>query len=128
MKRTLIAIAVAFGLSGCAHVDRATIYTENGLELAEQEWDHAYRQRAAYCSSRYVPETPQMEECFGEWFDADGKVEDALRIAVAALRGYWVARAAGEKPDWAEVARQVKEAFDALPPEALEYFNRVKGL
>lgn len=128
MKRTLIAIAVAFGLGGCAHLDRATIYTENGLELAEQEWDHAYRDRSAFCQSMHTPASPGMEECFGDWFDADAKVEDALRSAIAALRAYWLARAAGEKPDWAETARQVMEAFDALPPEAAEYFERVRGL
>lgn len=124
--RILAFFFVLIGAFGCAN--RAAIYTETGIRAAEKSWDGAYRERADQCEHLHEPRTPAMEECFGDYFDADAKVGTALESVVAILRGYWVARAAGEKPDWKEVIRQVQEIMDELPPEAKEYFERVKGL
>jgi hypothetical protein len=125
MKRLLLACCVLFG---CAAADKALVYTENGLRAGEQSWDGHYRSEATRCEKLHEPETPDMETCFGDTYDADAKVETAIKSAVALLRAYWTARAAGQSPDWGAVAQQVKAILDDLPPEAVAYFAKVSGL
>ena len=128
MKRVLIAFTVALGLSGCAGANKATIYTENGFRSAEGEWDQLYRAKAEDCEDEFARNTPEMEACFGGFYDADGKVEDAVRSVVALLRSYWAARAAGGQPDWLAVAKQIDAILAELPPEAARVFSLVKGV
>jgi hypothetical protein len=125
MKRLLLASCV---LSGCAAADKALVYTENGLRAGEQSWDGHYRSEAARCEKLHEPETPDMEVCFGDTYDADAKVAKAVESAVALLRGYWTARAAGQEPDWSAVAQQVQAILADLPPEATAFFAKVSGL
>lgn len=114
---------------GCAHsANKAVVYTEEGLRAAETTWDGYYRFEAERCESRYEPKTPEMEECFGSTYDADAKVAEAVQSAVALLRTYWLARATGKDPDFAELMREVQKIVDDLPPEAGQYFARVKGV
>lgn len=120
-------LALAF-VGGCAGSDKATVYTEDGLRAAEGGWDAYYRAEASRCEKLHEPQTPEMEACFGATYDADAKVAKAVESAVGLLRAYWVARAAGEKPDIASVLRQVQELVQDLPPEAKKYFDRVRGL
>lgn len=125
MKRLLLASCVLFG---CAAADKALIYTENGLRAGEQSWDGHYRGEATRCETLHEPETPDMEACFGDTYDADAKVATAVESAVALLRGYWTARAAGKNPDWPAVAQQVQAILADLPPEAAAFFAKVSGL
>lgn len=127
MKR-LMTVAIALCIGGCAASGRAMIYTEEGIRLAETEWDSAYRQRIEYCAEHHAAMTAGAEACFGSYFDADGKVETAVRSAVILLRSYWIARAAGQKPKWRDTAKQVFALFQELPPEAFKYFERVRGI
>ena len=115
-------------LSGCATADRALVYSEDGLRAAEGAWDKYYNAKASECSEQFQPKTPEMEQCFGKTFDADAKVGVAVQSAVTLLRSYWVARAAGQKPDWKIVMQQVNEIVQDLPPDVREIFNRVKGI
>ena len=128
MKRVLLALLPFFLTCGCAHVDKTMVYTEAGLRAAESSWDAAYNAKADECEKKYEPQTPEMEECFGPIFDADEKVEIALESSVALLRSYWVARAAGEKPDLMKVLREISKIVKDLPPEAKRYFDKVKGI
>lgn len=125
MRHLLLSLCLLFG---CAAADKALVYTENGLRAGEQSWDGHYRSEAARCEKLHETETPEMETCFGDTYDADGKVETAVKSAVALLRAYWTARAAGQNPDWAAVAQQIKAILDDLPPEAVAYFAKVSGL
>lgn len=118
----------AFALPACAASDKATVYTEEGLRAAEQGWDGAYEAEASRCEKLHEPKTPGMEECFGKTYDADAAVAIAVQSAVALLQGYWRRRAAGEKPDFAQILKEVQALVDDLPPEAKEYFDRVRGL
>lgn len=127
MKTVRLAV-LALTLAGCARSDLATVYTEDGVRAAEGVWDSGYRERLAYCQAQYEPQTPEAEECFGGWYDADAEVEKAVGSVVAILRAYWVARAAGESPSWSEVAAQVQSILSDLPPEAGAIFSRVKGI
>lgn len=113
-------------LFGCAN--QVVLYTEQGLEAAAGAWDGVYKAKAKECEAKHEPATPAMEACFGSYFDADAKVGTVLQSAVAVLRTYWVARAAGEKPDVKKLASDLAEIMEDLPPEAKEYFERVKGL
>lgn len=115
-------------LTACATANRSAVYTEEGLRAAEQSWDGYYRSEATRCEARYEPKTPEMEDCFGATYDADAKVAKAVEAAVALLRTYWVARAAGDRPDFAKVVQQVAQILRDLPPEAAAYFDKVKGL
>jgi len=47
---------------------------------------------------------------------------------VALLRAYWRRRAAGEKPDLSQVLLEIQAIFDDLPPEAKQFFDRVRGI
>lgn len=126
-----LCLGATLALTACAGQNRgdtATVYTETGIRLAEEQWDRVYRDRADHCKTKHEPMTPGMEGCFGRYYDADGKVEDAVRGIVALLRTYWTARAAGERPNWWRVAEQVSQIVDDLPPEAAEIFKRVEGL
>jgi hypothetical protein len=125
MRRIAILLLL---VSACAAADKATVYTENGLRAGEQAWDGHYRSEATRCEQLHEPETPEMEACFGHTYDADAKVATAITTAVALLRAYWAARAAGEQPDWKAVAQQVTAIIEALPPEARAYLERVKGI
>lgn len=124
--RRIYSIVLLFAVSGCAN--QVAVYTEGGLRAGADAWDKAYKARAADCESKHEPATPEMEGCFGAYFDADAKVGTALEAAVAILRTYWVARAAGEKPDVKELASQLADIIEDLPPEAKEFFERVRGL
>ena len=92
------------------------------------QWDAAYYARLAYCKQRYAPQTQGAEDCFRAWYDADAKIAVSVRAAVAALRAYWVARAAGESPNWLTTQAQVAQLIADLPPLTRQYFERVRGL
>ncbi|MEC9048870.1 MAG: hypothetical protein VYA51_12740 [Planctomycetota bacterium] len=120
-----------FPAAGCsiAMRDRATVWTEQGFEAAELQWEEHYRETLADCRNKYPPRTAEAEACFGPTYDADEHVETAVRSAVALLRTYWTARAAGEKnPSWEETQAQVLQIVGDLPPQARQYFERIKGL
>ena len=121
-----LAAAVALPLAACASStgDRAVVYSEESLALAELAWDAAYRARAEFCESKYEPKTPEMEDCFGAWYDADADVARALETSVAILRAYWRARAAGKNPSWAEVVSQINAALADLPKEAQDVIRK----
>jgi hypothetical protein len=105
------------------------VWTEQGLEAAELQWDERFHERLDECRSQFAPQTPDAEQCFGAWHDADEAVNTAVRAAVAVLRTYWTARAAGLKdPGWAETQAQVAQIVADLPPLPREYFERIKGL
>ena len=109
--------------------DRTVVFTELGLEAADQQWHGAYRERLDYCRNAHPPKTPAAEQCFGAWYDANEKVDGAVRAAVALLRTYWTARAAGNKqPGWAETQAQVATILQDLPPLPRQFFERIKGL
>lgn len=133
MQRWLQRALTAIGLSAlvaCAASNKAAVYTENGLRAGEQAWDAYYREEAARCEKLHEPQTPEMETCFGATYDADAAVATAIESAVALLRTYWLARAAGQEPDpsWTEIMAEVEQILRDLPPEALEFFQRVRGI
>lgn len=124
--RRLHSIVLLFAVSGCANA--AAVYTEGGLRAGAEAWDGVYKAKAAECSSQFEPNTPDMEGCFGAHYDADAKVGIVIESAVAALRTYWTARAAGKNPDIKVLAQRLREIFEDLPLEAREMFDRVRGL
>jgi len=63
--------------------DRTVVYTELGLEAADQQWDGAYRERLDHCRNTHPPKSAGAEQCFGAWYDADQQVDGAVRAAVA---------------------------------------------
>lgn len=129
MALGLLLLVIAM-VAGCAGSDRAMVLTEDGVEAAAEQWDREYREQAALCAAQHEPETPEMETCFGDWYDADAKVAMAVGVIVPALRSYWLARAAGEEPpkSWAEIAAEFAEILADLPAPAGDVFDRVRGL
>lgn len=124
----MTALALTLGCS-VALRDRALVYTEQGLEAAELQWDEAYHAQLDECRGLYEPGSTGARVCFGAWYDADRAVETSVRAAVAVLRTYWTARAAGERePGWAETQAQVAQIVADLPPLPREYFERIKGV
>lgn len=133
MQAYVVAVALAVlaaATSGCATArrDRLAVFTEQGLTAAEERWHTNYWRRLEDCRSRFEARTPEAEACFGPTYDRDAQVGVFVRASVALLRAYWVARAAGESPDWRLVMTQIAELAADLPPEAREYFERVQGL
>jgi hypothetical protein len=121
-------LLVALVLPACAASNKAAIYTEEGLRSAEQGWDAYFNAEADRCEKLHEPKTPAMEACFGETYDADAAVATTVQSAVALLRTYWRRRADGEKPDLMQILKEVQALFDDLPPQAKQYFDRVKGI
>lgn len=126
----LLACLACVAIASCSRplADRATVFTEMGFTAAEQQWDAVYWERLRYCRSVAAPRTPEAEQCFGAYVAADTKVETAVRTAVALLRAYWTARAAGKQPDWRVVADRVAGIVRDLPPEARQYFEWIQGI
>jgi hypothetical protein len=125
LRSIVLLFAVAGVASGCANT--AAVYTEEGLRAGAGAWDAAYKAKATECESKHEAATPEMEGCFGAYFDADAKVGTAIEAAVVILQTYWVARAAGEKPDVKKLAADLAIIIENLPPEVRQYFDRVKG-
>lgn len=123
-----LVFALLLGCASAQRADRALVYTEQGIEAAEQLWDAHYRGRLAYCKARHAPGTDGARECFGPTYEVDARVGAAVHAAVAALREYWHARANGGAPSWADTVRQVRLLLQGLPPEARDYFDRIEGL
>lgn len=126
--RLIPILALVVLSTGCAASNKAMIYTEEGLRGAEQGWDAHYNAEADRCEKLHEPKTPEMEACFGQTYDADAAVAIAVQSSVALLRAYWRRRAAGEKPDLAQVLREIQAIVNDLPPQAKQYFDRVKGI
>lgn len=128
MKRLLLLIVIL--IAGCANAlaDRGVVFTEQGLTAAEGFWDQRYYAVLEACSEEHEPRTPEAEACFGPTYDADQKVGAAVLAAVTTLRLYWAARAAGQNPDWGATAAAVAKILRDLPPDARQYFERIKGI
>ena len=127
----VLILCAVLSMTGCrgAIADRGTVFTEEGIRAAAGQWDVQYYRKLEECKAAgHLPMTRGAEECFGPTFDADAKVSQAVTMAVLALRTYWTARAAGESPDWKRTLAEVLEILRALPPEAKQYFDRVKGI
>ena len=127
MRNSLILLLFALCVSGCA-VGRAAVYTETGLRAAESQWDTYYNGRLTSCQEKHNPGSVGAEKCFGSTYDANKKVNQAIRSSVIILRTYWLGRAAGEKPDLERVVKEIKSLVKELPPEAKSIFSRVKGI
>lgn len=128
MDRLRRACGVVFLLCLASCANSAAVYTEHGLDAADAVWDAYYRDRLAYCQQRHAAGTDGAVACFGPTADADEKVGIAMETAVGLLRGYWIARAAGDQPSFARIALQVNGLIADLPPEARKIFERVKGI
>lgn len=124
----LIPVLLVGMCMACAASNKAMIYTEEGLRGAEQGWDAAYNAEADRCEALHEPKTPEMEACFGATYDANAAVGVAVQSAVAILQAYWRRRAAGEKPDLKQALLEIQAIFNSLPPQAKQYFDRVKGI
>lgn len=127
MRNAFLTLFFALFVSGCA-TGRAAVYTETGLRAAEGQWDNYYNEKLSYCQRNHQAGSPGAEQCFGKTYDTNKKVNTAVRGSVFILRTYWLARAAGEKPDLERVVRDIKALVDGLPPEAKDIFSRVKGI
>jgi hypothetical protein len=128
MNRIILPLVTMF-LFACSHVqDRSLIITENGVVSASDAWDIYYNAKADSCESRFEPQTPEMEECFGETYDIDAQVKASLESIIILLREYWHIRAAGGNVNWADTVNRVMVIIDSLPTSARKYFERVKGL
>lgn len=121
-------LVLVFGCSAALR-DRGTVYTELGLTAAADAYHEAYHAKLDECERLFAPMTPGAEACFGAWYDADAQVDFAVRSAVALLRTYWTARAAGkDDPGWAETQARIAALVRDLPPVARQYFERVQGV
>lgn len=121
------ALTLLFGIwfvfAACAHFsDRAAIYTEGSIRAAEEKWHEYYNATADDCEAEHEPKTQEMEECFGDTYDANAKVEVAIRSVVAMLRAYWTARSQGSNPDFGSLQVEIDRIFQDLPPEARDVF------
>lgn len=126
LKRALLCCCLV--LVGCAVSNKAMVITENGLRAGEKSWDAHYRSEAERCEGLYEPKTPEMEDCFGETYDADAEVAKAIEAAVALLRAYWLARSQGKTPDWNALMSDVQAIIQDLPEPAREFFQRVQDI
>lgn len=123
------AFLLAF-VASCAGLPRADVpvlWTETGLRAASDTYHDVYMAKLEECASEAAPATPEAQECFGEWAKTDALVNDILAAAVSTLRAYWIARAAGERPDWAQTMADVTQLIGSMPTLARGYFERVKG-
>lgn len=120
MKRTMITIALALGLTGCAaSQQRMMVKAERVLEAGSSQWDSQVDKKIEECRAKDLPTPEARAECVGETKKINDEiVEPAVTAAVAALRAYWIGVAVGEDPK--ELRRHIDnfiDAIDDLPPE-----------
>jgi len=128
----LISTATVFlCLTGCSarFYAAGAVQVERGLVAGNDAWDEHYNSELDRCKKIAEPETPEAEACFGETFDTNQKIGLGIESAVAALRVFWVAYAAGAEPSKLReiLAQEVPKVLADLPDEFFGGLKKAKG-
>lgn len=105
------------------------VQVERGLTAGNEAWDKHYNAELERCKEVAQPGTPEAEECFGKTFDTNQKIGVGIESAVAALRTFWVAYAAGADPKQLRsiLAEEVPKVLADLPDEFFGGLKKAKG-
>jgi hypothetical protein len=120
-KRALLALLLLLSF-GCATTDQIALATERGLEAGSMALDAAVDQEIIRCQS---PDPAARARCIAPIERVSDGADAPLRAAVAALRAYWTAAAAGDKGAASRALLAAKTAIAGLPPE---YFGGLPAL
>src|SRR5690606_2189448 len=97
MKQLLLACAIMLG--GCATVNQKMVVAEHLLLAGSGRWDEQVDAKIAECRDQNLPTEAEREACVAPIRKIDETVvAPAVTTGVAALRAFWIARAAGEDP------------------------------
>lgn len=122
-------LAIAFLASGCAGLKDETMFrVEQGITAGESGWNAAYDLKLDRCAAQYPPASPEAHDCFGPTFEADAYVSRVIVVAGKLIADYWRRRRDGESPDIAAMLAAISTAVAELPPEAKQYFSKIRGL
>lgn len=124
MRQKIAALMLVF-CTGCASLyAKGAVHTERGLSAANEAWGEFFVEELEHCKEIAPPKTDEAELCFGDIDKIDKEVATAMEIAVAALRSFWIAYAAGADPkDLAKHLAEIERAVRDLPDE---FFGRLK--
>jgi len=105
------------------------VQVERGLVAGNEAWDKHYNAELERCKKIAEPETPEAEDCFGDTFDTNQKIGVGIENAVAALRTFWVAYAAGAEPKELRsiLSQEVPKILADLPDEFFGGLKKAKG-
>lgn len=128
MKKLLSLALVLPLVGGCTTMQRSiAVRAERVLEAGNGAWDEHIDRVIDDCRAKQLPTPAERAECVKRENDIDKKIVDpAVRSAVAALRAFWIASAAGASPqDLKKHLAEFQDAVKDLPPE---FFAGVKKL
>ena len=114
-------------LGGCGQaLSRTAVHAERALEAGSNAWDTHVESVIDGCRAKDLPTEEARAECVGDLKAQNAHVEKAMTAAVIALRGYWIAVAAGaSNQELQSNLAAVLDALDDLPPE---YFGGVLNM
>ncbi len=116
MKRYVIICLFAF-LPACATLNKSAVYTEKSLISGYTAWDTHVDQVIDKCRKQAHETMEARVNCVGKIPHQHAEIQKAVKTAVAVLRLYWTAVAAGDDPkDLAKILAQLPGILDALPP------------
>lgn len=117
------ACSARFYAGGAVHVER-------GLDAGNAAWDEHYNAELERCKKVAEPGTPEAEECFGKTFDANKKIGLGIESAVAALRLFWTAYAAGAEPKELRsiLSSELPKIMEDFPDEFFGGLKKAKGI
>lgn len=110
-------------LTGCSH---GMVTFEKAMDAGSAAWDQHVDAVIESCRAQQLPTESERAACVAEVRELDTQaVAPGVTATVAALRAYWIAKAAGAGPlELARLARQVYQAAAGLP---LESFGGIGG-
>ena len=120
MRKILV---LSLCLFGCSASNKAMVYTENGLNAGAELWDAHYSAVIEGCRAKQLETEEERRGCAGKAIETDEQIGHALETAVAMLRMYWTAKAAGKDPDYMQLMKDIHEILKDLPDE---YFGAIK--
>ncbi len=112
--------------SGCALTqDQRVLATERAMEAGSAALDLAVDAAIETCRAKNLPDEAAREACVEPVATVNDAATPVLEAGVAALRGYWSARAAGDDDKIQQSLEALRAAIDALPPD---YFTGLQDL
>ncbi len=117
MKRYVFVCLLAF-LPACAVMNKSAVYAEKSMISGYTAWDQHVDNVIAACRDKNLITQHARTQCMGKVPHQHAEIQKAVQTAVAVLRVYWTAVAAGKDPkDLAGILAQLPGILEALPPE-----------
>ncbi len=128
MQRLILGFSIlSLGCVGCANAKHTatTIAAASDLtaDTLAESWDGLSNAQIEHCRAQGLETSEEREECLGDFTPkVTDKIIAAVKVLVAAQTAVKAAaeceelKSCIESPDWAQLAKDLKAAWDALLP------------